>query len=343
MSKGSSAVILPSVVIADQHLSIAQSLEAVLGDLGGAQVAALATSAIETIAVSRKLAPDVAIVDLELSPDCSLVTGLRESCPDTRIIVMVDRDTNPGDRLLKALESGAVGAVYKGASLDEFGRALAASSDESPFIPSDASGLLLNSYLEAMADKRRRDLATIEALAGAVEVRDMATGQHLHRVTKLAEACLERIDPELARNEEVSFGFMLHDIGKIGVPDAILQKPGPLTGEEWSVMRQHPEMGVRIVEPMGFSETAVNIILSHHERWDGDGYPNRLTGDEIPLTARAFSVVDAFDAMTSDRPYRTAMGRDEALGTISYLAGAAFDPDVVDTFTSLIEDDAVAV
>lgn len=332
---------LASVLIADRHKAFADSLGAVLDDLGGARLAAAVTTAAEALEVSAKAAPDVAIVDLELSPSCALVTSLRTACPDTRIIVMADREGQRAAGLVKALEAGAVGAFYKEASLDEFGRALAASSGESPFIPSDAAGLLLNSYLEAMAEKRKRDVATIEALAGAVEVRDLATGRHLHRVTKLAEACLAGLDPDLASNEEVSFGFMLHDVGKIGVPDAILQKPGPLTDEEWTVMRSHPEMGVRIVKPMGFSSTAVDIILSHHERWDGNGYPNNLRREEIPVAARAFSVVDAYDAMTSDRPYRHAMPGDDAMQVIKDLSGSAYDPDVVDCFVDLISEEGV--
>ncbi|MGH2734452.1 MAG: HD-GYP domain-containing protein, partial [Actinomycetota bacterium] len=129
--------------------------------------------------------------------------------------------------------------------------------------------------------------------------------------------------------------FMLHDVGKIGVPDSILQKPGPLTSNEWVIMRSHPELGVKIVEPIGFSSTTTDIILRHHERWDGLGYPNGLRGLEIPLAARAFAIVDAYDAMTSNRPYRDAMTEDEAIAVIESERGRAFDPDIVDVFMSL--------
>ncbi|MGH2819955.1 MAG: HD-GYP domain-containing protein [Actinomycetota bacterium] len=172
--------------------------------------------------------------------------------------------------------------------------------------------------------------STIEALAAALEMRDVCTGRHVHRVTRLATDCLLRIDPEFAEDEEVTFGFMLHDVGKIGVPDAILNKPGPLSPSDWEVMHRHPEMGVKIVAPLGFTSTATDVILHHHERWDGKGYPHGLAGEDIPITARAFAVVDAFDAMTSDRPYRSALDVSDAVDILRSGRGSQFDPDMVE-------------
>jgi putative two-component system response regulator len=182
----------------------------------------------------------------------------------------------------------------------------------------------------------------IEALAAAVEVRDQCTGEHLQRVTALAQKCLEEAEPSLAMSPDVRYGFMLHDVGKIGVPDAILNKPGPLDRTEWSVMQRHPQIGVDIVGPVGLSDRATQIILCHHERWNGSGYPNGLSKDEIPLTARAFAVADAYDAMTSDRPYRNAMSRGDALQIIKASAGRTFDPDMVDVLVgvAMTEDGA---
>jgi putative two-component system response regulator len=147
---------------------------------------------------------------------------------------------------------------------------------------------------------------------------------------------MHRIDAQVARNEEVTFGFTLHDVGKIGVPDAILTKPGPLNDVEWTYMRRHPELGVKIVQPIGFSSAATDIILWHHERWDGNGYPHGLRAEEIPLTARAFAVADGYDAMTSDRPYRAAMSSDDALAVIHDESGAKYDPEMVRLFTQMI-------
>jgi ribonuclease P protein subunit RPR2 len=331
-----------SVLIVDRHRSFAQSLGAIIERLGNAEVAGSATTAEEALEVGAQLAPDIAIVDLELSPNCNLITGLRRVSPDTRIIVMGERSNEAPERLLKALEAGAVGTLYKEATLEEMARTLTGSSTSTPVIAEEAAGLLLNSYLGALTEKRMRDLATIETLAGAVEARDSCTGEHLRRVTTLALECLERVDSSLAKNEEVSFGFMLHDVGKIGTPDAILQKPGPLDDHEWAVMREHPQMGAKIVEPIGFSPTATNIILNHHERWDGKGYPFGLAGEEIPLTARTFAVADAYDAMTSDRPYRPAMDPADALQAIEEVAGTMYDPEITRVFVDLRDKETSA-
>jgi HD-GYP domain-containing protein (c-di-GMP phosphodiesterase class II) len=130
---------------------------------------------------------------------------------------------------------------------------------------------------------------------------------------------------------------LLHDIGKIGIPDAILLKPGPLTPEEWAIMRTHPEIGKRLIERIPFLRGAVPIVYSHHEKWDGSGYPCALRGEEIPLGARIFAVVDAFDAMTFDRPYSRAVPFDAAKAEIKRCAGTHFDPTVVDGFLKVPE------
>lgn len=322
------------VLIAERHRTFGDSLATIVEALGNAEVTAQTTSAAEALESGRKAAPDVAIIDLGLSPDCGLVTTLHFLSPETRIIVMSERGA-PATGVIDALASGAVGAIYRDSSIEELSRALMSSSRQTPSVPGETTALLLDSYLESLSDRRRRDLATIEALAAAVEVRDLGTGQHVRRVTSLASSCLEKIDTDLASNEEVQFGFTLHDVGKIGVPDAVLNKPGPLTDDEWKLMRQHPELGVKIVEPIGFSSATTDVILSHHERWDGSGYPFGLEREEIPVTARAFAVVDAFDAMTSDRPYRAAMSDPDALEIVQRESGTSFDPDVVDVLIDL--------
>jgi HD-GYP domain-containing protein (c-di-GMP phosphodiesterase class II) len=131
---------------------------------------------------------------------------------------------------------------------------------------------------------------------------------------------------------DLAHGVLLHDIGKIGIPDSILLKPGPLTGEEWAIMRRHPEIGKRLLENISFLKGAVPIVYCHHERWDGSGYPQGLNGEAIPLGARIFSVVDAFDAMTFDRPYSKAISFDAAKTEIRRCAGSHFDPAVVASF-----------
>jgi HD-GYP domain-containing protein (c-di-GMP phosphodiesterase class II) len=133
-------------------------------------------------------------------------------------------------------------------------------------------------------------------------------------------------------------GAILHDVGKIGISDGILRKPGKLNDSEWEEMRRHPEMGYRMLEPIRFLRPALDIVLCHQERYDGSGYPRGLEGDSIPLGARIFAVVDTFDAMTSDRPYRAALSIDAAREEIRVWSGRQFDPRVVEAFLGIEED-----
>lgn len=180
--------------------------------------------------------------------------------------------------------------------------------------------------------------ATIKTLAFVVEAKDASTRRHLDRTQVYGLQLANIIDPDLIRDPEVGFGFLLHDIGKVGIPETILGKPGPLTDDEWSVMRTHPVIGAQIVEPMRFLGEAVQIIRCHHERFDGQGYPGGIGGDDIPLAARIFAVVDSFDAMTSDRPYREALPVDRAMEELARGKGSQFDPLVVETFICLVAE-----
>jgi ribonuclease P protein subunit RPR2 len=178
--------------------------------------------------------------------------------------------------------------------------------------------------------------ATIKTLAFVVEAKDSNTRRHLDRTQVYGLELAKSIDSTLIKDPEVGFGFLLHDIGKVGIPEAILSKPGPLTDEEWGVMRTHPLIGAQIVEPMRFLGEAVQIIRCHHERFDGKGYPGGMAGEEIPLAARIFAVVDSFDAMTSDRPYRGALPIDRAMDELVRGKSTQFDPEVVEMFLALV-------
>lgn len=181
-------------------------------------------------------------------------------------------------------------------------------------------------------------VATMKTLAQVVEAKDSTTRGHLDRAYEYGLALARMIDPDLAERPELGYGFFLHDIGKVGVPEQILCKVGPLTESEWEMMRAHPSIGAQIVAPIHFLGDAVEIIRHHHERMDGEGYPRQLRGEEIPLAARIFSVADSFDAMTSDRPYRKALPLERALQELEDGSGTQFDPDVVDAFMSLVEE-----
>jgi putative nucleotidyltransferase with HDIG domain len=174
---------------------------------------------------------------------------------------------------------------------------------------------------------------TVSALASALETKDTGTRQHSQRVQLYAMELARTLDPLVAGHPSVEYGFLLHDIGKIGIPDEILRKPSPLNEQEWRLMQKHTVLGAQMLGGVAFLRgPGVEIVRSHHERWDGDGYPDNLVGEEIPLGARIFAVADALDAITSHRPYRDAQSWRVAHKAIIAESGKQFDPQVVDAF-----------
>jgi response regulator RpfG family c-di-GMP phosphodiesterase len=176
---------------------------------------------------------------------------------------------------------------------------------------------------------------TVAALASALESKDTGTGEHSQRVHRYAAELAKVVAPDVVEDESVEYGFMLHDVGKIGIPDSVLQKAGPLTEDERRLMQTHTVLGEQMLRGVTFLQGAgLEVVRSHHERWDGRGYPDRRAGTEIPIAARVFAVADALDAMTSDRPYRRAMRWSEAGREILEQSGRQFDPGVVNAFQS---------
>jgi response regulator RpfG family c-di-GMP phosphodiesterase len=176
-------------------------------------------------------------------------------------------------------------------------------------------GLLESAYKE-----------TVSALASALGTKDTGTRQHSQRVQRYALELATAINPTLAADPALEYGFLLHDIGKIGVPDQILHKPGPLNDAEWSIMREHPVWGARALEQIPGFRAASLAVRHHHERWDGTGYPDGLAGEDIPIGARVIAVCDAYEAMTATRPYRPALAEPLARERIVAGTGSHFDP-----------------
>jgi HD-GYP domain-containing protein (c-di-GMP phosphodiesterase class II) len=186
-------------------------------------------------------------------------------------------------------------------------------------------------------------IATVRALATAVEAKDAYTGGHLSRVTAYGVEACRVLGGDLATTPGLEYAFLLHDLGKIGVPDAVLNKAGPLTDEEWALMREHPAIGLRILEGVPRMDAVRAVVYSHHERWDGAGYPEGLKDEQIPLAARVFAAVDAFDAITTDRPYRAAVSLEEALRRLRGAAGSQFAPDAVEAIHQVDRERLAAI
>ncbi len=223
---------------------------------------------------------------------------------------------------------------------------IAERTDWTPFTTSDISvldslgsqfGLRLEN-LRLVAELTRHQASSVQALAAAIEVKDRYTSGHTKRVGAYADAIVDQLPIIDSEKEKIRLAGVLHDIGKIGVPDRILLKPGTLTESEWEEMRRHTEAGFDIVSRVAGLEEIAEILRHHHERFDGSGYPRGLRGDEIPFASRVIAVADTFDAIVTDRPYRPAMAPSEARSIILSHAGTHFDPVVVAAFDAAFDD-----
>jgi putative two-component system response regulator len=181
-------------------------------------------------------------------------------------------------------------------------------------------------------DTRAAHLQTVIMLANVIETRDPYTAGHLERVRRLALNLAFALNWNTEDIAILEFGAILHDIGKIVVPSQVLKKTGPLTKEEWMLMRQHPEVGAKMLEGVDHLKAAVPYVLNHHEWWNGSGYPGGLKGEKIPREGRLLAIADAFDAMTTNRPYHSSMPASDALDELARYRGIYFDPDMVDAF-----------
>jgi putative two-component system response regulator len=196
--------------------------------------------------------------------------------------------------------------------------------------------------LKGLTDQLEHTENVIFMLAQAVEAKDAYTEGHLRRLRSYGEQLALACNLLPSEVRAVRYGGILHDIGKIGISEAILLKPGPLDDDEIRQIRQHPEIGARIISQMRFARDVGPIILSHHERWDGNGYPQGLRGEDIPVGARIISIVDAYDAMTTNRPYRKALSLDEVLHRLQKDRGTQFDPRILDIFLDLLTSDLLS-
>jgi putative two-component system response regulator len=323
-----------TILIVDDEPAGRETLEAVLSSVG--YRLEMAENGVQALEKTRALLPDVILLDV-MMPGMTGFEVCRAIRGDPRIaeipIVLITALDDRESRI-NGLEAGADDFVTK------------------PFDRYELRARLmgitrLNRYRKLVDERTNIEVAhhklidaydaTIEGWSRAMDLRDKETEGHTQRVTELTL----RLGKAMGMNDEqlihVRRGALLHDMGKLGVPDKILFKPGTLTDKEWVEMRKHPEYAREMLSRIEYLQASLDIPYCHHEKWDGTGYPRGLKGEQIPLAARLFAVVDNWDALTSDRPYRAAWSKEKAIAYIKEQSGKHFDPRVVEIFLQEIE------
>ena len=307
-----------SVVVGNDDGHIAQRIQQIVDRDADGHVAARAAHPVAMADLVRRLRPDVVVVP---STDKwrDSISFISTYLPPEQIVVVVDGVATDVREHCSVLSVTELERATRDLSLPR---------------------VMSRAYIASLREKRRRDLSTIETLAGMAEAREASSPASAARSADIAISCLERLEPSLAHTEEVRLGFVLHDVGKLAIPESILRKPARLEPHEWSLMVRHPDLGVEIVKSLDLGAPALDVIRHHHERWDGTGYPTRLAGEEIPLAARVFGVADAFESMISPRAYRPAMSEVDALQIIKARSGEIFDPEAVGALIDVTADSA---
>jgi len=322
-----------TILIVDDDPAGRHTLESILDQQGYQLV--MAENGIQALEKAEQCLPDVILLDVMMPgmdgfEVCQLIrkNPLVAEIPIIMLTALDDRKS-----LLDGLEAGADDYITKPYDRHELRARLIGITR-------------LNRYRKLLEDRVNLEQvhlqllaaydATIEGWSRAMDLRDKETEGHTQRVTLLSEKLAR-----LAGVSEVGLiffrrGALLHDIGKLGVPDAILLKPDKLTAEEWDIMRQHPQYAYDMIHPIEYLRPALDIPYCHHEKWDGSGYPRGLKGEEIPLAARIFAIIDVWDALTSDRPYRPAWDEEKTREYINEQSGKHFDPHIVELFNKLM-------
>ncbi|MBS1794991.1 MAG: HD domain-containing protein [Acidobacteria bacterium] len=280
------------------------------------------------------------------SDSLQIIPQMRTIAPHSAVILLGERV--PAEEIVKAFRAGAFDYLFKPLEFENIETALKRATENYE------SKCLKDRYqfhLENLAAERATEIdraseeiessyrITLKALVQALETRDFETHGHSERVVTFSLRLGYELGLEKEKLRDLELGALLHDIGKIGVPDAILRKPAKLNEDEWAKMKLHPLHGQKILRNIKFLEGAARVVAQHHERWDGDGYPYGLRGEDIDIGARIFAVVDAFDAMVSDRVYRRGRSYQAALEELERCAGTQFDPLIVEAFKVIPKED----
>lgn len=323
-----------TILIVDDEYAGRETLQSILE--GEGYQLQMAENGLQAIEKARKFLPDVILLDVMMPGMTGFETCRRiRSDPEiSEIPIIVLTALDDRDSLLTALQAGADDFISKPFDRHELRARLVGITR-------------LNRYKKLLQERTRLQEAheqllaayeaTIASLSHAMDLRDHETEGHSQRVAELTVKLAQALGMSEGQIVHLRRGALLHDLGKIGIPDSILHKPGRLTEEEWIIMRRHPQFAHDILSPIEYLHPALEIPYSHHEKWDGTGYPHGLKGEQIPLAARLFAVIDVWDALTSDRSYRPAWSSEAAQNYIHEQAGQHFDPQVVDLFFKIIK------
>lgn len=325
---------MPSIIlIVDDEASGRQTLESILEGQGYQLV--MAENGEQALEKARQILPDVILLDVMMPgmdgfEVCQRLRG-DPKLAEVPIIILTALDDRKS--MLRGLEAGADDYLTKPYDRHELRARLLGITR-------------LNRYRKLLEERAHIEEAhekllsaydaTIEGWSRAMDLRDKETEGHTLRVTDLSVELARMMGINEGELVFIRRGALLHDIGKLGVPDAILLKANQLSDAEWEVMRKHPQYAYEMLSPIEYLRPALDIPYCHHEKWDGTGYPRGLKGEEIPLAARIFAVVDVWDALTSDRPYRPAWSHEEAMKYIKEQSGKHFDPNVVEKFIEMM-------
>ena len=322
------------ILIVDDEYIGRETLQSVLE--GEGYELEMAENGFQAIEKAKKLLPDVILLDVMMPgmTGFEVCQRIRSDPQIAEIPIIILTALDDRESLLNALKAGADDFISKPFDRFELRARLLGITRLNRYQKllqeraklREANAQLLNAYE-----------TTIESLSHALDLRDRETEGHSRRVTELTIQLAQALDISEAEITHYRRGALLHDMGKIGVPDSILHKPDTLSDEEWVIMRKHPQLAYDMLYPIEYLHPALDIPYSHHEKWDGSGYPRGLKGEEIPMSARLFAVADVWDALTSDRPYRAAWSEDEALQYIREQSGKHFDPNVVELFFKVVQ------
>jgi putative two-component system response regulator len=322
------------VLIVDDEYIGRETLQSILE--GEGYELEMAENGFQAIEKAKELLPDVILLDVMMPgmTGFEVCQRIRSDPQIAEIPIIILTALDDRESLLNALKAGADDFISKPFDRYELRARLLGITRLNRYQKllqeraklREANAQLLNAYE-----------ATIEGLSHALDLRDRETEGHSRRVTEVTIRLAQALNIGDDEITHIRRGALLHDIGKIGIPDSILHKPDKLTEEEWVIMRRHPQFAHDMLSPIEYLRPALVIPYNHHEKWDGTGYPRGLKSEEIPMSARLFAIADVWDALTSNRPYRNAWTKEQARAYIHEQSGKHFDPAVVDLFFRVIE------